>query len=70
LTVLTEVFQLTIEFFTSVAVGGDAGLRTRGTATLAAVAAGGSTVVRADVVAENRGPAKSMQMMAENCIMG
>ena len=59
-----------IEFFTSVAVGGDAGLRTRGAATFAAVVAGGSTVVLFDVVAENAMPAKSTQMMIENCIMG
>jgi hypothetical protein len=68
--VLTEVSQLTIEFFTSVAVGGDAGLRTRGTATFAAVAAGGFTVVRVDVVAENKAPAKSKKMMIGNCTLG
>jgi hypothetical protein len=49
--VLTEVSQLTIEFFTSVAVGGEAGLRTRGIAAFAIVAAGGLTVVLVDVVA-------------------
>ena len=53
---MIEVSQLTIEFFTSVAVGGDAGLRSRGTATLAAVATRGSMVVSADVVAENAVP--------------
>jgi hypothetical protein len=59
-----------MEFFTSVAVGGVAGLRTRGTATLpAGVAEGGFTVVGVDVVAESAVPAKSMQMI-ENCIMG
>jgi hypothetical protein len=69
-TVLTEVSQLTIEFFMSVTVGGDAGLRTRGTAIFAAAAAGGFTAVRVDVVAENTASAKSKQMMIENCILG
>lgn len=52
-----------MEFFTSVTVGGVAGLRTRGTAALLAdVAEGGFTVVRVDV-AEKAVPAKSMQMV-------
>ncbi len=59
-----------MEFFTSVAVGGEAGLRTRGAATFTAVAAGGFTVVRVDVVAENTVPAKSIQIMIAKCIMG
>jgi Holliday junction resolvase len=54
----------------SVTVGGDAGLRTRGTAIFAAAAAGGFTAVRVDVVAENTASAKSKQMMIENCILG
>jgi hypothetical protein len=61
---------VTIKFSTSVAVGGDAGLRTRGTATFADVAAGGFTVVRVDVAAENTAPAKCKQMMFENCTLG
>jgi hypothetical protein len=68
--VLTEVSQLTIEFLTSVAIGGEAGLRTRGVATFAIVAAGSLTVVRVDVVAENTVPAKSTQTMIEKCIVG
>jgi len=59
-----------MEFFTSVAVGGEAGFRTRGAATFAAVADGGLTVVRVDVVAEKTLPAKSTQTMIEKCIMG
>lgn len=59
-----------MELVTSVGVGGLAGLRTRGTATFPdAVAAGGFTVVRDNVLAENAVAAKSMHMMTENCIM-
>jgi hypothetical protein len=61
---------LTIEFFTSVAVGGDAGLSIRGTVAFTAVAAGSLTVVRVDVVAENAVPAKSKSITIGNCIIG
>jgi hypothetical protein len=59
-----------MEFLTSVAVGGLAGLRTRGTATFPdAVAAGDFIVVCVDILAENAAVAKSMQVMTENCIV-
>jgi hypothetical protein len=54
---------LVIEFFTSVAVGGVAGFKTPGAATLPAdVVEGGFTVIRVDV-AEKAVSAKSIQVM-------
>lgn len=69
--VLTALCQLTMECLTSVAVGGLAGLSTRGTGTLpTAVAIGSFEAVLVEVVAESAVATESMQMMSGNCIMG
>ena len=60
-----------MEFLTSAAVGGLAGLSTRATTTLqTAVAIGSFEAVLVEVVAENAVAAENMQMMSDNCIMG
>jgi hypothetical protein len=70
-TVLTDVTQLVMEFWTSVAVGGVAGLRTRGTAALiaAGVAVGALLEVLIVDVAARTVLAKSAQINVESCIV-
>ena len=71
MTVLTDVAQLLSEFFTSVAVGGVAGLRTLGVAiltTAACEAAFPAEVVV--VVAAKEVLAKSKTMRVSGCILG
>lgn len=58
-----------MEFLTSLAVGGLAGLSTRATITLpTAVAIGGFEAVLVEVLAESAVAAENMQMMSDNCI--
>lgn len=71
MTVLTDVAQLLSEFFTSVAVGGVAGLRTLGVATLTAAACEAAFPTEVVVVvAAKEVLAKSKTMRVSGCILG
>lgn len=69
-TVLTLVSQFTMEFWTSVFVGGVEGLRTRGTAAFAAAAGVvARRLVLGFVVADRAVLAKSRNVRLKNCMV-